>query len=559
MIRSGSSGSRRRRGLSGALLAGVLASLVLAGSALASHSALTQKPGAAGCIAEAGTNPACTDGTALHGSGSVALSPDGDNAYVATQDSDAVTIFDRDPATGGLTQKAGTAGCISETGTLGACGDGRALDSAETVTVSPDGASVYVGSRLSDAIAIFDRNTTTGELTQKAGTAGCISETGTAGACVDGVALDAASTVTVSPDGANLYVASRFSDAVAIFDRNITTGALTQKPGTAACISEDGTAGACADGTALDFAISVAVSPDGTGAYVASQDSGAVTIFDRDTTTGELTQKAGTAGCISETGTAGACADGTALDGAGSVTVSPDGASAYVASQVSGAVTAFDRNAATGALTQKPGTAGCISDDGTAGACINGVGLVGVRSVAVSPDGASAYGASIDSDAVAVFDRSTNTGILTQETGRAGCIAEDGIGPCVEGNGFDGAEAVTVSPDGKNAYAAAALSDSVLVFDRGLEPKTKITKKPKSRIKTTKKKVKVKVSFKSEADAIFKCKLDDANYKRCTSPYIVKAKSKGGKGRKHTISIRATVDGLVGKPAVIKFKVIRKG
>ncbi len=272
-----------------------------------------------------------------------------------------------------------------------------------------------------------------------------------------------------------------------------------------------------------------------------------------------MSQKAGTAACISETGTVGACVDGTALDGAGSVTVSPDGASAYVASQNSGAVAIFDRNAATGTLTQKPGTAGCISETGTAGACVNGVGLVGVRSVAVSPGGASVYGASIDSDAVVIFDRSTDTGSLTQGAGKAGCVAEDGIGPCVEGNGLDAAEAVTVSPDGENAYAAAALSDSVLVFDRGLEPKTKITKGPKSKIKTSKKKVKVKVSFTSEAEAAFECKLDKAKYKHCTSPYSFTAKSKGGKGKKHTISIKATVEGLVGKPAVAKFKVIRKG
>ncbi len=103
-------------------------------------------------------------------------------------------------------------------------------------------------------MAIFDRNPTTGALTQKPGTAGCISETGTAGACVDGTALDRAISVTISPDGTSAYVASVISDAVAIFDRNPTTGALTQKPGTAGCISETGSAGACVDGIALDGA-----------------------------------------------------------------------------------------------------------------------------------------------------------------------------------------------------------------------------------------------------------------------------------------------------------------
>lgn len=91
-------------------------------------------------------------------------------------------------------------------------------------------------------------------------------------------------------------------------------------------------------------------------------------------------------------------------------------------------------------------------------------------------------------------------------------------------------------------------------------PKAKITKKPKSKIKTTKKKVTVKVLFTSEQGAKFKCKLDKAAYKACTSPYSVKAKSKGGKGKKHTISIKATDRaGNVGKAAVVEFKVIRTG
>ena len=73
------------------------------------------------------------------------------------------------------------------------------------------------------------------------------------------------------------------------------------------------------------------VSPDGTSAYAASGDSGAVAVFDR-AADGTLTQKAGLAGCISEDGSGGDCIDGKALDGAAWVTVSPDGRSVYVAS-----------------------------------------------------------------------------------------------------------------------------------------------------------------------------------------------------------------------------------
>src|SRR5215212_3938862 len=42
--------------------------------------------------------------------------------------------------------------------------------------------------------------------------------------------------------------------------------------------------------------------------------------------------------------------------------------------------------AATGALTQLSGNAGCVSEDGTGGDCANGKALQAPRSVAVSPE-----------------------------------------------------------------------------------------------------------------------------------------------------------------------------
>ena len=63
----------------------------------------------------------------------------------------------------------------------------------------------------------------TGDLTQPAGTAGCISETG-AGPCIDGHALGASQSVALSSDGKSVYVASQYSQsqashAVARFNR----------------------------------------------------------------------------------------------------------------------------------------------------------------------------------------------------------------------------------------------------------------------------------------------------------------------------------------------------
>ncbi|MDP8907903.1 MAG: YncE family protein [Chloroflexota bacterium] len=241
----------------------------------AADGTLTQKPGTAGCIAPDGSG-GCAAGRALIGASSVTVSPDGKNAYVASQISAAVAEFDR-AADGTLTQKAGTAGCIEQRGS-GGCATGTGLFGASWVTVSADGKNAYVASYSSAAVAVLDR-AADGTLTQKPATAGCIAQRGNEG-CAAGRALDSAASVTVSPDGASAYVASYSSDAVAVFDR-ATDGTLTQKPATAGCIAQSGNEG-CAAGRALNGASSVTVSPDGKNAYLAATDSSAVAVFDRE-------------------------------------------------------------------------------------------------------------------------------------------------------------------------------------------------------------------------------------------------------------------------------------
>lgn len=89
-------------------------------------------------------------------------------------------------------------------------------------------------------------------------------------------------------------------------------------------------------------------------------------------------------------------------------------------------------------------------------------------------------------------------------------------------------------------------------------PDTTITKRPRGKIRTKGKRAKVKVSFRSEPGASFTCRLDGGKYRPCTSPWTVKAKARGGKGRRHTISVRAADSaGNVGDPAAASFRVQR--
>ena len=303
---------------------------------------------------------------------SVAVSADGKSVYVASSGSNAVARFNRNTTTGAITQPAGAAGCVSETG-AGPCADGHGLfgDDPQSVAVAPDGKSVYAASSLRGTVVRFNRNTTTGAIGQPAGD-GRLRQRDGGGAlrrrpCARRCELG----------GGRPWREERLrrlgsSDAVARFNRNTTTGAITQPAGAAGCVSETG-AGPCADGHALDLPDRRWRSAPTVGASTSPPAKARLwRALTATRTTGAIGQPAGAAGCVSETG-AGPCADGHALDGPASVAVSADGKSVYVASVFvgdflsGGAVARFNRNTTSGAIAQPAGTAGCISDTGAAG------------------------------------------------------------------------------------------------------------------------------------------------------------------------------------------------
>jgi DNA-binding beta-propeller fold protein YncE len=114
----------------------------------------------------------CTPGGPWEGVEEVVVSPDGKNVYATAAIGSGMTIFDRAPATGTLTQKPGTAGCISFEQKQKGCQAGRALREPTGIVLSPDATTVYVAAGSSNAIDVFDRDPLTGALLQKSGSAG---------------------------------------------------------------------------------------------------------------------------------------------------------------------------------------------------------------------------------------------------------------------------------------------------------------------------------------------------------------------------------------------------
>ncbi|HMJ73307.1 MAG TPA: beta-propeller fold lactonase family protein [Solirubrobacterales bacterium] len=452
-----------------ALPAGALAAPAApqhAGKNAAKRGTLKQLPGARGCLVDRST-PAkgCGTARALEGPGpfmgsrAIAVSADGKNVYVASSRSNAVAVFRRNPKTGALGQPSGAAGCVAAKGAF-ECGKAVGLNGPNSVAISPNGRNVYVTSRGSNAVTAFQRNRSTGALHQLPGAAGCVSGVPLPG-CATATALLGPDVVVVSPDGKNVYVGSFFGNAVVAFGRDPSTGAIAQLSGSAGCLAE-ATSG-CAVGLALGAPEGMAISGDGKSVYVATALSSAVVVLARDPSTGALTQANGS-GCIVDAALAG-CTTGLELNGANAVAVSPGDDDAYVTSLFSNSVTSFTRAASSGALAQKEGTSACLVWLRAVG-CSFGRALSSPEGLALSPDGANVYTAAFATGAIDVLDRSAESGAVTQKPGLAGCVATRPVPGCTHGRALRGVSSIALSPNGRYLYSTSFGSNAVDIFRR---------------------------------------------------------------------------------------------
>jgi hypothetical protein len=88
----------------------------------------------------------CSTGRNVGDTQEIQLAPDGKHAYAGQYDK-GISVFDRNPSTGLLTQKSGTAGCISEDGNddtgAGTCAIGRLSRGTFALLVTPNGKWLY--------------------------------------------------------------------------------------------------------------------------------------------------------------------------------------------------------------------------------------------------------------------------------------------------------------------------------------------------------------------------------------------------------------------------------
>jgi len=302
------------------------------------------------------------------------------------------------------------------------------LSQPTAIALSPDGLYAYAASGSKNAVLRFERDAATGMLSDPVSY-----KTSTAGFNL--AKLTGLQDLKLSADGNFVYVAAMDDNAITVFARNATDGSLA--------FVESVAQGAAVQGMKKPFRL--ALSPDGAQVYVLAQESSAVTSFDRDPGTGQLTF----ARSINQS-----APNLVKLVAPGGIVVSPDGAQVYVTARLGNALLAFDRNTDTtsedfGALAWRATFAG-----GPGGIT---TGLKGAFGIALSPDGRQIYVTAEADNAVSLFDRAIDGSLSLRGVIQRGAPGVHGLG---------GAQGIVVAPNGKEVFVTGNADDSLSVFDR---------------------------------------------------------------------------------------------
>ena len=454
----------------------------------------------------------------------------GTNVYVAG--GYGIEVLQRDASDPGLTDEQCLDGDGSDEFSNPACTVTTMMVNthAGSIKVSPDGKWVYVDSEdegdssiSSDELIVFQRNATTGELSQVQ----CITSDGSDGGephssnpdplpCTSlseaTTPYDAGNHLAVSPNGK--FVFADDGNTITEFSVNNTTGVLAVD----SCAGQGDLDPACPvtwANTANSNASDMVLSPDGKFLYF---DGGAETVqwLSVDPTTGALSDPGdgGDADCIEEVsaGTGDSCeasmrgmrgTDETGITG--SIAISPDANGSYVyvlnggedGSSVPGIVVILARNPTTGVLTQVSGPNGCIdstgNDDELSGdetnapqTCDTGPSLEDAESVITSPDGQNLYVVTGYEGAESLVELRVDAanGVVSGDHVSGGsdddCYTsvstEDPAPNCTEAYyGIDGIAGdqtgeptVGISADGAGVYVTGSTSEGLAIFSRTL-------------------------------------------------------------------------------------------
>lgn len=309
----------------------------------------------------------------LLGARSVAASADGRFVYVASRESDSVTVF--------RLQHTSVVLSVSQVQVVrGVVG----LDQALHLLLGPGDAHLYVAGANDAAVAVFARNASTGELSWIESERDGVDDPSDPGGTVTGLA--GVEFLARSADGAHLYAVSGASARIVLFDRDAASGRLSFRSAR----------GGAEFGVPLDGASALALSPDGRHAYLTVASGNRLLMLTR------ANEPAGPS--YGQLTVIGSLQQGMAsvqgLSSPRRIVLSGDGAHAYVSGQLGGSVSWFVRDPVSGVLE----FAGVRSDD------TGGVdGLRGATGLVLDDSRNHLYVAGTLDRAIALFQRQSDS------------------------------------------------------------------------------------------------------------------------------------------------------
>lgn len=424
----------KRSRLSGAALAvAALAAAMVASAAYGITTAGVQgQMDFRSCVSGTGADTCTPVSNALGQPTAMGLSSDESRLFVVSHDSDAVSAFVRNRATGGLAPlKTNQIPCTTQTGGGGTdCADGHGLNGP--IDVAAGGSTAYIVSDVSDSLVVLTKDNQGGawkELPNTSDSFYCLAATTADGCQATSVPQTLVDPASVATSGSRVYVGGPGS--IAVFSsgikgrlKQLTSGTNNQD----GCVTDDGSGGDCADGTIPGTVVNMAITRDGKTLYAVT-DADSLLVF-RKSSTGVLTQLQALA-VPNVSGLVGVAVD------AGSKTTS-----VYVAGSGSNSIGVFRRDPVTGTLSQ-PGPPGtpqvCINAAGTGGCtAAPALGEIGTLiGVVVYKTNRFAYVAG--TGGLASFARNKAFLRLTPLAAPAACTTETGNGgACLAGKGIGG-------------------------------------------------------------------------------------------------------------------------
>jgi uncharacterized repeat protein (TIGR01451 family) len=395
-----------------------------------------------------------TDGLAEYdgAAGAVAMSGDLDQVYVAGALDNAIGVYDRTDAVGTPEHGSLSFNSVVRSGQNGVLG----LAAVNDVLLSSDGDHVYATSPTDNSVATFRRNRSDGTLSFVE-----LEQNGVLG--VSG--LSGARALAQSPDGAHVYVAGGFANAIAVFARETNAGSADYGRLSYRGQVQNGVGGV--DG--IGEPVALQVSPDGLHVYVLGGASDSIAVFARNPNAGS----SGFGLLSYSTRYVNGQGGFSGLAGVRSLLINAAGTQVYVLANEEGNLVRLGRTPGTGALTPAEVLADGVAGNGGAGGAhgpteAEGVpgtsGLAGALRMRWSSNEAQIYVAGAAADAIARFGVDPGDGALSF----LGRINNGDPAPLTGGQvlGLDAVSDVLAGADPGQLYSVSSGDGAVATFER---------------------------------------------------------------------------------------------